>query len=258
MGVSIKTTDVFLLHDVGEFAIQNPALLLSPSILLKILCLHLYHQQESTAAADYFSNLLYGWITVSSSPQSLWAKDRRHVLDSTLLTCALDFPKSCKHVLTSLPIPTLMIPKLAQTSVALINLTHSVHGGTNWNDTYTRDGMVNAPNLACYFHNESYPVVHTEEVSQASAHAYGELALSTDCGPYNETSDILNSRYDYRYYCRRTAGRQEFAHRFSEYNPKDVQETYTRFTNRIVTSSAVHVTSTPRSAFHQDWIQMEI
>jgi hypothetical protein len=158
--------------------------------------------------------------------------------DSTLLTHALDFPKSCKYVFPSMTIPTLMIPKLAQTSVAFINLTYSIDGGTNWNDTYTRNGMVNAPNLACYFHNESCPVVHPEEVSQASAHAYGELALSTDCGPYNETSDILNSRYDYRYYCRRTSGRQEFAYRYSEYNPKYVQETYSRFTNRIITSSA--------------------
>jgi hypothetical protein len=80
MGISVKTMDVCLLHDVGEFAIQNPVLLLSPSILLQIPCLHLYHLQESTAAADYFYFLLHGWITVSSSPQRLWAKDRWHVL----------------------------------------------------------------------------------------------------------------------------------------------------------------------------------
>ena len=41
-----------------------------------------------------------------------------------------------------------------------------------------------------------------------------------------------------KYYCRRTLGRQEFAYRFLEYNPKDDQRTYPFPTNRTITASA--------------------
>ena len=126
----------------------------------------------------------------------------------------------------------------AQVSVALINLTYSLDDGTDWNGTYTRRGTVNVPDLSCYYHGQDCPSGNHEDIVQATAHSYGEESSSTECGPYNTTADILHSRNDYGYYCRRTPGNQEFAYRFSEYNPRNPQETYPQFTNRIVTASA--------------------
>jgi hypothetical protein len=120
----------------------------------------------------------------------------------------------------------------------LINLTYAIDEGTNWNDTYKKPGTVHAPNLSCYIHNQTCPGALLEEVSQSMAHSYGELTLSSTCGSYNDTSDILKSWYNYRYYCRRTRDRQEFAYRFSEYNPDDKEETYPFFTDRIITASS--------------------
>ncbi|KAL8829650.1 MAG: hypothetical protein Q9191_001901 [Dirinaria sp. TL-2023a] len=126
----------------------------------------------------------------------------------------------------------------AQVSVALVNLTYSLDDGTDWNGTYTREGTVNVANLSCYFHNQDCPSDDHEDIVQATAHAYGEVSSGTVCGPYNTTADILHSRNDYEYYCRRTPGNQQFAYRFSEYNPRDLQRTHPHFTNRIVTASA--------------------
>ena len=127
--------------------------------------------------------------------------------------------------------------QLAQTSVAVLNITYTTEDGKNWNDTYIRNGTVNASNLACYM-NRFHPDGCPEEVTQQNtAHAYGELALRTPCAHYNDISDIQNSRYDYGYYCRLTHGRQELAYRFNEYNPNDHQLVYPLFTNRIITAS---------------------
>jgi hypothetical protein len=128
--------------------------------------------------------------------------------------------------------------KIAQTSVALINLTYSINDGTDWKGTYTRKGIVNATNLTCYFQNQACPTVNPQVVSQAQAHAYGNLPFRSECVPYDEVSDVLNSKEDYTYYCRRTPNRQEFAYQFKEYNPDDRQEAYPWFTNRIITASS--------------------
>lgn len=64
------------------------------------------------------------------------------------------------------------------------------------------------------------------------------MALSSQCGNYTEISDIMHSKYDYGYYCRRIPHQQEFAYRFNEYNPGDKTKTYPRFTNRTITASA--------------------
>ena len=74
--------------------------------------------------------------------------------------------------------------------------------------------------------------------NQARAHAGGDISLGFPCGPYNETSQILSSQDDYRYYCRRNRHQQEFAYRFNEYNPADKLKAYPRFTKRIITASA--------------------
>ena len=125
----------------------------------------------------------------------------------------------------------------AQVSIALVNLTYSLDDGTDWNGTYTRPGMVNVSDLSCYNAN-GCPGKDHEDISQARAHAYGEEATDTGCGVYNTTADILHSKNDYNYYCRRTPKQQEFAYRFSEYNPENKQQTFPHFTNRIITASS--------------------
>ena len=96
--------------------------------------------------------------------------------------------------------------------------------------------MVRARNLTAYFNaNESL----SDELNQATAHSWGEISQSLEsCGPYNDITDISNSKYDPPYYCRRTSEPQEFAYRFKEYNPSDTEETYPFFTDRIITVSS--------------------
>ena len=116
----------------------------------------------------------------------------------------------------------------------MISLTYTVVDGTNFNDTYTRPGIANASDLECYA-----PGRCRDEISnQAQAHACGEISRGFHCGPYNYTSQIIESHNDHRYYCRRTRHQQEFAYRFNEYNPDDTQNSYPQFTNRIITASA--------------------
>ena len=80
--------------------------------------------------------------------------------------------------------------------------------------------------------------VDPEESKQSRAHIDGELARSSRCGPYNDISDVLNSKIDYGYFCRRASGKQEFAYRFSEYNPTDREKRFPHFTQRLITASA--------------------
>lgn len=119
----------------------------------------------------------------------------------------------------------------------MISLTYSVVDGTDYHGTYTRPGVANAPNLKCYSFDSGGGC--SEEISTESrAHAFGDIALGFPCGAYNDTSQILESQIDYRYYCRRTRHQQEFAYRFNEYNPKDTQKSYPHFTRRLITASA--------------------
>lgn len=153
----------------------------------------------------------------------------------------LDYHQRCEHVLpfgcrVSL---TRFIHKLAQISVAMISLTYTVVDGTSWNDTYTRPCVSNAANLTCYSflpHSDCAGDVP----SQAWAHANGDIALAFPSGAYKDTSQILNSQINNRYYCRRTRLQQEFAYRFNEYNHDDEQGSYPHFRNRTITASAGH------------------
>ena len=71
------------------------------------------------------------------------------------------------------------------------------------------------------------------------AHSWGEQSQNNaDCEPYDDLADILNSKEDPPYFCRRTPGKQEFAYRFKEYNPNDKQKIYPAFTDRIITVSS--------------------
>lgn len=117
----------------------------------------------------------------------------------------------------------------------MIGLTYNLNDGTSWNDTYTRDGIVKAANLTCYFNGLKHcPVL--SEVSQGLAHYYGETPSISTRAFYDEISDIEKSRNNPGYFCRRTPG--EYAYRFVEYNPIDQQRTYPFLTNRVIKASA--------------------
>ena len=125
-------------------------------------------------------------------------------------------------------------------SIALLNLAYETQDGRDWNGTYTGNGTINATDLRCYFpHRYQGPDCPIDIVPrQATANLYGEMGIDSNCGAYTDLSEVLNSRENKAYYCRRTPGSQEFAFRFYEYNPDDQQKTYPFFTSRTITASA--------------------
>ena len=118
---------------------------------------------------------------------------------------------------------------------ALISFEVSIQDGNNYNTTYLRKGEVQVSNHTCYGPdvNCGKPVREHE-----LAHAFGEATVNSRCGSYHDVNDVINSKQDYPYYCRRQPGRQEFAYRFSEYNPNDTEKSYPHFTNRVMTASS--------------------
>lgn len=127
------------------------------------------------------------------------------------------------------------VQQAAQMLSALISLEVTIEDGNNYNTTYVREGKVQVSNLTCYDPNADCPGSVQEHVL---AHTYGEAILGSSCGPDLELADVLGSRQDYYYYCRRDPGRQEFAYRFSEYNPNDTQKAYPQFTKRVITAAS--------------------
>ena len=109
--------------------------------------------------------------------------------------------------------------------------------GRTFNDTYLRHGIVNASNLTNYYAagSEGWKVS-----AHATAHSYGERARNADviCGSYETIADVLKSKNDDAFYCSTDMGNPEFAYRFKEYSPNDLQKAYPRFTNRTITASA--------------------
>lgn len=119
--------------------------------------------------------------------------------------------------------------------------------GTDWNGTYIRPGQVNASDLSCYYHHtydtHKYTCEHSSESLHGIVHNYGasafdSLSYGSDCVNYTDVEDILRSRSNPKYFCRRSPGQQEFAYRFLEYNPHDSQRTYPYLTDRVITVSA--------------------
>ena len=131
-------------------------------------------------------------------------------------------------------------------AAALRSLTYTVDDGKDYNGTYFEDGSANVSDLSCYLHGDDRGVNRCNRpvTSDALAHAYGENTLGPDqgsppeCGNYSDTASIINSKQDFRYYCRRNTTIQEFAYRFKEYNPNDTQHVYPHFTTRIITASS--------------------
>ncbi|KAL8875551.1 MAG: hypothetical protein Q9198_006108 [Flavoplaca austrocitrina] len=110
--------------------------------------------------------------------------------------------------------------------------------GRNFNDTYTRLGIVNAQYVGCYNGAEvdKCPLLG-DSTSHSRAHLYGEtLPAGEPHGYYRNISDVLKSKHDYTYFSSKT-NRAEFTYRFKEFNPGDSEESYPLFTNRTVTAS---------------------
>ncbi|KAL8642578.1 MAG: hypothetical protein Q9226_008494 [Calogaya cf. arnoldii] len=123
----------------------------------------------------------------------------------------------------------------AQISVALVTLTFDMVDGKSFNDTYTESGIVNASYLECYEAGENPYACSAGAYSRA--HIYGEKGQST-CGLYKSIDEVVKSEQDHVYYCSQNATNPEFAYRFKEYNPGDMEATYPLFTNRTITASA--------------------
>ncbi len=110
--------------------------------------------------------------------------------------------------------------------------------GRNFNDTYTKHGIVNVSDLTKYY-NRDYPDLESWPVTaHATAHSYGERVQGTRCGSYKNISEVVKSKHDHAYYCSNNTANPEFTYRFNEYNPGDLQETFPRFTNRTITAWA--------------------
>ncbi|KAL8906246.1 MAG: hypothetical protein Q9171_006351 [Xanthocarpia ochracea] len=127
--------------------------------------------------------------------------------------------------------------RTAQISVALVTLTYDMVDGRNFNDTYTKHGIVNVSDLTKYY-NRDYPDLEWAVTAHSMAHSYGERAQGTRCGYYENITEVEGSKHDHAYYCSKNMANPELAYRFNEYNPDDLQETYPRFTNRTITVSA--------------------
>ena len=111
--------------------------------------------------------------------------------------------------------------------------------GKSFNDTYTDFGIINASYLACY-EGGVYPYTCPESNSSTAhsrAHLSGEK-IQTTYGLYESIDDVVKSKHDHSYYCSKNAMYPEFAYRFKEYNPGDLEATYPLFTNRTITASA--------------------
>ncbi|KAL9611901.1 MAG: hypothetical protein Q9167_003482 [Letrouitia subvulpina] len=167
------------------------------------------------------------------------SQDRNTILAIENLTSVIKLGLTSfkNHAILIFCLSWIILFLLAQASIALINLTYELNDGTDWNGTYTRDGHVHVPNLTCYFHSNACPNEDfKEEITQGQAHSNGNVGSNVKCGAYDTISDILQSRQNPDFFCRRVPG--EFAYRFSEYNPSDNQSTYPHFTNRIITASS--------------------
>lgn len=124
----------------------------------------------------------------------------------------------------------------AQAAISLVTLTYDFNGGSDYNSTYVTVGQVVAPDLSCYYHNQT--CAQGPRIRQGIAHSYGQLVLSSDCGPYNDISEVFKSKNLYDYYCRRTPGKQQFAYRFLEFNPNDTRKAYPWMTDRVITAES--------------------
>ena len=100
------------------------------------------------------------------------------------------------------------------------------------------------------------------ETQQAIAHRYGDaghdaLSQGSDCGSYDDLSEVLADKTARRYHCRRQHGRQEFAYRFREYHPEDQQDMYPSFTNRTIRASSGPCIEYNETEIGKDVVQLD-
>ena len=118
-----------------------------------------------------------------------------------------------------------------------MTVTFDMVDGRNFNDTYTRFGIVNASDVGCFnvAKVDKCPL-SGDSTSHSRAHLYGETIPDEPYGYYRNISDVLKSKHDYTYFSSKT-NTAEFTYRFREFNPGDSGESYPLFTNRTVTAS---------------------
>ena len=136
----------------------------------------------------------------------------------------------------------LIMTKLVQALVASMSIPVSLAPGNNYNDTYLINGTVHASDLRHYVHfrrAEAPILTPWNEVEQAIAHSYGEMALNSQCCDYTDISQVQSYQQVCRYFCKREPkNQQQFAYRFLEYNPDDAQRANPKPTKRVVTASS--------------------
>ncbi|KAL9125461.1 MAG: hypothetical protein Q9217_005336 [Psora testacea] len=131
---------------------------------------------------------------------------------------------------------------IALIAPALHSLICTLEDGRDYNSVYIRNGLATVPKITCYFSGSN--CAPSQVAIDQLAHAYGEITLgakSTDpdnCGSFTDVQSIIDSKGNYRYYCRRNTTVQEFGIRFNEYNIKDTRGTYPHFTNRVISASS--------------------
>ncbi|KAL9608062.1 MAG: hypothetical protein Q9167_007075, partial [Letrouitia subvulpina] len=131
---------------------------------------------------------------------------------------------------------------IALIAPALQSLICTLEDGRDYNGAYIRNGLATIPNVTCYFIGNH--CASNQVAKDQLAHTYGEITLGAksndldDCGNFTDVQSIIDSKRNYRYYCRRTTPIQEFGIRFNEYNIKDIRRTYPHFTNRTISASS--------------------
>lgn len=131
---------------------------------------------------------------------------------------------------------------MAQMAAAVISITYSVDDAQDFTGTYLRNGNVSVTDLSCYLHAGSKECPF-QVIQDQLAHAYGEVTQGPDatssleCGYFFNVDDVISSKSNFPYYCRRNTTIQEFAYRYNEYNPDDKQKAYPHFTERVIRAS---------------------
>ena len=98
--------------------------------------------------------------------------------------------------------------------------------------------MVNMPALDCYYDNSTCATgpKSPPEIVQNLVHSYGEITRGFQRCPYRTDGDIFAHPQNCTYFY--NSDTQEFAFRYSEFNPSDHARTYPYLTNRTIKASA--------------------
>ena len=120
----------------------------------------------------------------------------------------------------------------------MLGLTYSIDGGLDSSSIITSNGTVHVSLLDHYYDYGPYSTGPgaPPEIAQNQAHAYGEITRGEKSCPYKNDHDIESAAQNCTYFY--DTSNDEFAFRYSEYNPQDRARSYPYLTNRIVRASA--------------------